>query len=117
MSNELWPYFTITAREFWIILGMAVATFLCRYPLMTLAGRLTLSPGFSRILTYVGPAVLAAVIAPEIFTTAEPAEIAPFLNARLIAGLAAAGVAWKTHNVWLTILTGLGVLMLVRYLM
>jgi branched-subunit amino acid transport protein len=95
----------MTLSEFWLIIGMALATFLCRYPLLALAGRLHFPPIFRRSLNYVGPAVLAAVIAPELFLPAAPS--APFPTARLVAGLVTALVAWRSGSVWLTICSGL----------
>lgn len=107
----------MTQTEIWIISGMAIATFLCRYPLMAVASRVEFPPRLRRVLNYVGPAVLAAVIAPEIFTLSESPAVAPLLNARLGAGLVSAWVAWKTHNVWLTIATGILALILLRALL
>jgi branched chain amino acid efflux pump len=57
----------------------------------------------------VPPAVLSAIIFPEVLVR----DGAPDLqlgNARLVAGLVAAFVAWRTRNVVLTIAVGMAAL-------
>jgi branched-subunit amino acid transport protein len=102
----------MTSTELWLVTGMAAVTFLCRYPLMAMAGRWELPPTLRRVLDYVGPAVLAAVIAPELFAAEPIAHAVPFLNPRLLAGLAAGVIAWRTGSVWLTVIVALLILAL-----
>ena len=66
-------------------------------------------------LKYVPPAVLSAIIFPEIFL--QNGKLAISLeNTRLLAGIVAALVAWRTRNALLTIVAGMAVLFLVQWL-
>lgn len=53
-------------REFIIITGMMAVTFSVRYILLALSGRFTLPREMERILRYVPPAVLTAIIVPSV---------------------------------------------------
>jgi branched-subunit amino acid transport protein len=64
-------------------------------------------PGwFRRGLRFVAPAVLAGLVATDLIGTADTLNLTPG-NLRLIAGVVAAIVAWRTRNAWVTILTGM----------
>jgi branched-subunit amino acid transport protein len=57
-------------------------------------------------LRFVPPAVLAALIAPEVLMPA--GNLDPTLgNERLLAGTLAWLVAWRTRSTWLTIAAGM----------
>ncbi len=60
-----------------------------------------------RALRYVPPAVLAALALPELVLVERSLLLSP-ANPRLLAGLLAAIVAWRTRNLWLTIGAGMG---------
>ena len=93
-----------------IIVGGFVVTFLERYPMLALAGRLRLPDAATRALKYVPPAVLAAIIIPDVFLRdGAPAISAD--NARLIAAVAATLVSLRTKNLLLTIVVGMGVML------
>lgn len=94
----------------WLTLaGMGLITFSQRFSFILLHGRLAVPPLVRRGLQYVPPAVLSAVIAPELLMPEGTVDIS-VQNFRLVAGLFAILVAWRTHNVFLTI--GSGMLML-----
>jgi branched-subunit amino acid transport protein len=87
-----------------IFLGMALVTFLTRYTMIALFGH-GLSPRLQRWLNYVPAAVLSALIAPA--ALAPQGKIALGLPAAaLMAGILA---AFRTRNVFWTILAGLAV--------
>ena len=67
-----------------------------------------------RPLRYVPPAVLAALVLPDLVTLG-PSVAATLLDERLIAGAVAGVVAWRTENVFATIAVGMGVLWLFRF--
>lgn len=67
----------------------------------------------TRALRYVPTAVLTAIIVPELLLTSGSLDVS-FGNARLIAGMLAGVVAWRTKNVFLTILVGMLALWLVQ---
>lgn len=98
-----------------IVSGMALVTFLVRYPLLVLVGRITLPEIVRQALWYVPLAVLAAIIAPAIVMPEGTIDLAP-TSAPLIAGLIAILVAWRTKNLLLTILIGMAALLIWRAL-
>lgn len=97
-----------------LILGLSMLaggllTFATRAVFLLGGKRLSLGPRFRALLAYVPPAVLAALIAPEVFVR-DGALAMGLDNPRLWAALVAAGVALWTRSVLATI--GLGLLAL-----
>lgn len=92
--------------------ALAVAgllTFLTRLSFIALLGRFELPPLAARALRFVPPAVLSAIILPELVLRGGELQLG-WRNARLLAGLAAALVAWWSRNVFLTIAVGMAAL-------
>jgi branched chain amino acid efflux pump len=92
----------------WLALG-GLLTFLTRLSFIALLGRLETPPRLARALRFVPPAILSAVIVPELVLRQGAIALSPG-NERLVAGLAAALVAWLTKNVLATIAVGMAVL-------
>lgn len=69
-----------------------------------------------RILRFILPAVLSAIILPEMMIHSGQLAIWP-INPRLIAGLAAIFVGYKTKNTILTTLVGMATLYLAEFLL
>lgn len=67
-----------------------------------------------RGLHYVPPAVLSAIIFPEVFRPGGNFDLS-LGNVRLLAGLLAAVIAWRTKNVLLTIGGGMAALWLLQW--
>lgn len=88
------------------IFGMGVITYAIRLSLIVLSGRVTLSDPIQRALRFVPPAVLAAIIAPEMLRPGGTLDLS-LGNVRMLAGFLAIVVAWRTKNVLLTIATGM----------
>jgi branched-subunit amino acid transport protein len=86
-----------------------VATFATRLSFIALLGRVEVPPFFRRALRYVPPAVLSAIVFTEIFVRDGGRDLT-LGNVRLLAGAAAAVVAWRTRNVLLTIAVGMAAL-------
>ena len=99
------------------IVVIGVATFALRFSFIYLFGRVDeVPPRLRRALRYVPPAVLAALVAPALVTIDPDVGLAASLaDERLVAGLIAGGVAWRTENLFLTIAVGMGVLWLLRF--
>lgn len=93
-----------------IIVGGFVVTFLERYPMLALAGRLKLPDPVTRALKYVPPAVLAAIIVPDVLLRGDALAIRAD-NARLVAAVVATLVIWRTKNLLLTIVVGMAVML------
>lgn len=68
-----------------------------------------------RALHYVPPAVLSAIIFPELFYQ-DGSLALTFANTRLIAGLAAILVVWFSKNTLMTIIAGMVILLLLQLL-
>ena len=93
--------------EIWlIILGGMVVTYATRLSFTVLVPPDRLSPAFTRGLIYIPPAVLSAIILPELLLVDGQVTIS-LTNSKLIAGALAAFIAWRFKNTWLTIGSGL----------
>jgi len=91
----------------WLLLiGMGIITYTIRLSLIVLIGRVDVPPLIQRALRFVPPAVLSAIILPELLRPGGTLDLS-FGNVRLLAGMLAAGVAWRTKNVLLTIGVGM----------
>ncbi|MBS1215548.1 MAG: AzlD protein [Proteobacteria bacterium] len=88
-----------------LILALAATSFGARSSFILFLGRRAASPTVQRALRFVPPAVLTALVVPELVLAAGGPSLVG--NARLAAGLVAAAVAWKTRNTLLTILVGM----------
>lgn len=97
-------------NEVVLIAGMTAVTFLIRYPVLALLGKVPLPSPVLRALRYVPPAVLTAIIVPEVLLPDGQLKIAN--NAYLVAGTIAALVSWRTRSLLLTIILGMAALWL-----
>lgn len=102
-------------NELLLVAGMAAVTFLVRYPVLVLVGKIPLPEPVFRALRYVPPAVLTAIIVPAVLMPEGTVDISP-ANAYLAAGIASALVAWRTKNLVLTIVIGMAVMFVWRAL-
>lgn len=101
---------------FWIVISViSVATIIMRGSFILTAGRFKLSDKFTDILKFIPASVLAALVAPAIFYH-EGMVDALQGKERLVAGIIALLIAYKTRNIFFTILTGMGTLYLMQYL-
>lgn len=94
-------------NEFILILGMALVTFLIRYPIIGMSGRIKLSPQFLQLLSYVPPAVLTAIVVPAVLIPTGDRILLDYTNARLIGAIAAILVGVWRKNLLLTIVVGM----------
>ena len=91
------------------ILGMGLVTYAIRLSLIALLGRMDVPPLVRRGLRFVPPAVLSAIIFPELLRPSGALDLS-LGNVRLLAGILATLVAWRTKNVLLTIAVGMAAL-------
>ena len=104
-----------SVRIWLAILVIGLATYGFRLSFLHLFGRIDEVPDrVIRVLRFVPPAVLAALVVPNLLTI-RPTAAATLLDERLIAGAAAGAVAWRTENVFATIAVGMIVLWLFRF--
>jgi len=97
----------VSTLEMWgIILGGMAATYATRLSFLVIVPHDRLPVLARRALRFVPPAVLAAIILPELVRSGGTLDLS-WGNDRWIAGIVAALVAWRFKNTWLTIGAGM----------
>lgn len=104
-----------------LILGMALVTYIPRVaPLMLLSSR-NLNPLLMRWLEMVPPAVLAALLAPELLLLSNADGGKSFFismdNVFLLASVPTFIVGWLSRSFFGTVAAGMGMVALLRYIM
>jgi branched chain amino acid efflux pump len=99
-----------------VMLFGGMLTFLMRFSFIFLFGRFHISGTMRKALHYVPPAVLSAIVFPELFLQNQQLELS-LGNHRLLAGLVAVIVAYLTKNTLMTILAGMLALALLQVLL
>src|SRR5512135_3813355 len=89
-----------------IILGMGIVTFGIRLVPIVLLGRIEIPLVVQQALRFVPPAVLTAIIVPDLLYRNNQIDVS-LTNVRLLAGLIAILVAWRTKNALITIGVGM----------
>lgn len=104
-----------TTTVWFVILAGGLGTFLARYSFFWLSDRKTLPEEWIRVLRFVPPAVLGALVVPGvIMPVVEAGE--SLLSPRVIAAVIAVLVSWKSKNVMITFAVGMISLWLLQYL-
>ncbi len=103
---SLWP----------AIIAAGAVTFTIRLSFILLIGVRQPPELVQRALRYVPPAVLSAIVFQELFVGKNGLSFSP-ANPRLLAGLVAILVAWRTRNAILTIILGMLALWLIQGLL
>ncbi len=91
------------------IVGAGAVTFALRLSFIALLGRMETPHFLGRALRFVPAAVLTAVVIPLLFYENGVLEVS-LGNERLLAGLAAALIAWRTRSVLFTLGGGMATL-------
>src|SRR5512135_556785 len=100
----------------WLVMLLGgLITFLIRFSFIYLFGKFHIPETVRRALHYVPPAVLSALIFPELFLPNDTLNLS-LGNTRLLAGLVAVLVAWFSKNTLLTIIAGMIALFLLQVL-
>ena len=99
----------------WVAIVLAGAgTYAMRASFLAFATRFVhLPPLAQRVLRQIPPAVLAALVLPSLV---RPTGELDLWQPRLLAGVLAAVVSWRTRNVGLTLVVGMVVLVVVEQL-
>jgi branched-subunit amino acid transport protein len=101
----------------WLVMLLGgLITFGMRFSLIYLFGRFEVPETIRKALHYVPPAVLSAIIFPELFLHDGALNLS-LDNYRLLAGLFAVLVAWFSKNTLLTIIAGILALFLLQFLL
>ena len=100
----------------WLVMLLGgLITFLIRFSLIYLFGKFKIPETVRQALRYVPPAVLSAIIFPELFFREGTIDLS-LENIRLLAGIFAILVAWFSKNTLVTIIAGMLALFLLQFL-
>lgn len=100
----------------WLVMILGgLITFGMRFSLIYLFGKFEIPETLRKALHYVPPAVLSAIIFPELLIRNGALDIS-LGNTRLLAGIVAIATAWFSRNTLLTILVGMAALFLLQWL-
>src|SRR5438445_5722363 len=88
------------------LLRIGVLTYAIRLSFILLLGKMVMPSFLMRALRFVPVAVLSAIILPALFLDGSRLNLS-LGNARLLAGVLAAVVAWRTKSALLTIVVGI----------
>jgi branched-subunit amino acid transport protein len=97
----------------WLAIVLAgIGTYAMRASFLVFAHRLAdVPPSVQRLLRQIPPAALAAIVIPALF---RPGGYLDFWQPRLYAGILAAAVAWRTRNIAVTLIVGIGLVMILE---
>ncbi len=98
-----------------VIIGMGIITYGIRLSMIVLLEKVEIPTRLKQALRFVPPAVLSAIIFPELLQPGGRLDVS-LGNERLMAGLLAMIVAWRTKNVLWTIIVGMAALWLLQTL-
>ena len=99
----------------WLVMLLGgLLTFGMRLSFIYLFGRFQVPQAMRRALRFVPPAVLSAIVFPELLMPSGKFDLS-LGNDRLLAGLVAILVAWWTRNTLLTILAGMAALLILQF--
>ncbi len=102
----------------WLVMLLGgLITFGIRFSFIYLFGRFHIPVMVRRSLHYVPPAVLSAIVFPDLFLHDNGTLDLSLHNIRLLAGLVAILVAWYSRNTLLTIVVGMIALVLFQWLL
>jgi branched-subunit amino acid transport protein len=101
----------------WFVMVIGgLITFAIRFSFIYLFGRFHIPDTVRKALHYVPPAVLSAIVFPELLLPNGTLNLS-LENHRLLAGLVAVVAAWYSKNTLVTILAGMIALFLLQWLL
>ncbi len=103
-------------NEWLIILAVGILTFLTRFSFIWLFERWQAPEWFREVLKFIPIAVLSVFIFQGLFTQGDAVKVS-LQNTRLLAGLVAIAVAWRTRSALWTIGAGMTALWLLNWAM
>jgi branched-subunit amino acid transport protein len=116
MNSFLFSPALSSPAQLWLTILLAgVITYGIRLSFILVFGRWQIPASLQSALRFVPPAVLTAIIFPELLV-ANGSPALSLGNARLLAGALAILVAWRTKSAVITILVGMGALWLFQWI-
>ena len=101
-------------NEALMIGGMALVTFLIRYPVLALVGKVDMPKRILDALRYVAPSVLAAIVIPVVLLPNDKSIQRPHDAIPLVATLLAGLVMWRSRSLLATIIVGIAAFLILR---
>lgn len=102
------------SRVWTAVVVAGIGTYALRASFLVFAHRLAgMPPSVHRLLRQIPPAALAAIVVPALLRPEGQLDV---WQPRLLAGLVAALVAWRTRNIALTLVVGIALVMVVEAL-
>lgn len=99
-----------------LILAVGAITYTARLSFIALFARRRMPPLLAEALKHVPVAMLTAIVVPAVVFVPAGVLRLDFGNPKLVAALVAGAVAWWTKSAVSTIVVGMGVLWLLRWL-
>jgi branched-subunit amino acid transport protein len=99
----------------WVMVIGGLLTFGIRLSFIAIEGKFEPPKLVRRALRFIPPAVLSAIILPELVLHTGKMDISAG-NLRLMAGLIAMVIAWRTKNALITIIAGMCLLLVFKYI-
>jgi len=94
--------------------GMALVTFLIRYPVLAIVGKIDMPKRIFEALRYVAPSVLAALVIPMVLLPNGQPIQRPFDAIPLVSTILAALVMWRSKNLLATVIAGIAAFLILR---
>lgn len=99
----------------WLVFLLGgLLTFGMRFIFIYLLGRFEVPETMRRALRFVPPAILSAIVVPELLIRSGRVDFS-LTNFRLLAGVVTVLLAWRTNNTLLTIVGGMLALLLLEF--
>jgi len=106
----------MTSNQLWLILGMALVTFLPRaIPILVLNNR-EISPALRKWMSFIPVAIFSALVFSDIFFWNDSFNAQPFENVKLIPAVVVFYIAYKTKNMFLSMMIGIIAISLMLFL-
>lgn len=100
----------------WLVFALGgLATYALRLSFIYAFGKVSVPPALHRALRFVPPAVLSAIVFPELLVPGGRVDVS-WGNHRLVAGLAAIAIAAWSRRTLTTIVAGMAALLLLQAL-
>lgn len=97
-----------------LVVIIGIGTYGLRLSFIGLLGTRPMPISAQRLLRFVAPAVLAALVVPAVVLAEGSVDVTPLGNPRFLAAVAAALVAWRLKNVAGVIIVGMGLLWMLQ---
>jgi len=99
-----------------LIIGIAALTFFTRFAFAVILKKDKISEKWSKWMVYVPIAVFTTIIVPALVAPKEEIDFS-IQNEYLIAGIVALLIAYKTKNLAGTVILGISIILLLRFLL